>query len=154
MTKRISSQILVIDVNHRWSSENINDNTIIIQPNSRYELIEIIREIPNYINPRLSLVIITDLPLYFRDYYGRDRLQTQNMRAYGACLALLHRVSREFPILYTTYPNGLNPDEPIMYNHSYYYSDYIYQGINNQNGAVEFIDIETGEIVSRTRVYS
>lgn len=145
ITQEIPSPVLIIDVNHRWSSQNLQDNSIIIQPKSRYEFIEIIRELDDYVNPRLSLIIINDLPLYFRDFYGRDRLQTQNMRAYGACLALLLPVSRSIPIWYTSYPNGLDPSEPILFNHSKYYSDQIIRVKYNGN-KIEFVDVETGNI--------
>jgi len=83
---------------------------------------DLVRQLEDYIHPRLSFIYIDDLPLYFRDYYGKRRLHTQNMRGYGYCLAMLSRLAEHILVLYSTYANALNPSEPIYFSHSCYYS--------------------------------
>lgn len=133
--------VLIIDVNHTWASSNLSRRSRIIQPSTREELLDLLRDLEAFIHPKLQFIIIDDLPLYFRDYYQGQQIQTQNMRAFGAAMALLDRVSKIRPVIYTSYPSGFNKNEPIMLHHSQYYSSRIYQ-LKRRGHTNVFVDIE------------
>ena len=116
---------LIIDVNRKWSSTTLPSSSHILQPNTKTELLNLLIELPLYINPRLELIWVDELPNYFRDFQNEQTQQFQNMSALGLSLSLLKQISTDLPIFFTTYSNSYNPNAPIFPQHTNYYSDNI-----------------------------
>lgn len=45
---------LIIDVNRKWSSTTLPSSSHILQPNTKTDLLNLLIELPLYINPRLN----------------------------------------------------------------------------------------------------
>jgi hypothetical protein len=122
-----SLYFLIIDINHNWSAVDLTEATRIVQPDSLDDLLDTITAIEQLISPRVKAVIIDSLPLYFRDFRNGDVYGMQNLRTYSFCLSLLKRVAKHIPVLVSSFPNGMYPQQPLMVDISRYYCDYIYR---------------------------
>jgi hypothetical protein len=118
--------VLIVDPNRRWSSEQLTSKARIIRPPTKSDIVPTLHSLEDYISPRLHFVYIDDLPLYFREYYGRDRLYTQNIRFFTLSLSILRKLSTNIRVIFSTYENVVSTDEPIYFDQTKYYTKQIF----------------------------
>lgn len=131
-----TKQIIILDINRKWQAKILPQRTHIIYSTGKLKLIEIISNLYSIISPRLSLVIIDGLPLFFRDFKGKGAKKIAiNIRGYAGCLAMLKRISDlRINVIVTSYSQGINPDQPIMQDATLYYCTNIYRIRKNREG--------------------
>jgi len=116
---------LIVDVNRKWSSIMLPEKSHIILPEDKNDLLNVLVELPDFMEPRLDLIWIEELPNYFREFYNNGESTSKNMAAFGFCLSLLKNLSEKIPLFFTTYASTMNKNETIYPQHTNYYADRI-----------------------------
>ncbi len=135
----MNKQSIIFDINRYWQSEIIPDRTRLFFLDNKKNLIESISKLHSYISPRLNLVLVDGLPLFFRDYQGKSVIQNAiNKRSFTACLAMLKNITHQnVNILVTSYTQGIHQDLPVFNDSSSYYCSKIIKIEKDNDGNVK-----------------
>ncbi|MHA2251935.1 MAG: hypothetical protein ACXAD7_16345 [Candidatus Kariarchaeaceae archaeon] len=137
LLQRISKsyQVIIVDVKRIWQADRLTKRSHIIYVDDKINLIDKISQLESLITPRLKLIIIDGLSLYFRDYQGRGaKSHGINTRQYASCLSMLKNLSQKgIYILVTSYQHSFNRGYPIMFEAAQYYCSKMLRVSKNQN---------------------
>jgi len=136
-------QVIIVDVKRIWQADCLSKRTHIIYVDDKINLIDKLSKLEFLITPRLKLIIIDGLSLYFRDYQGKGaKSHGINTRQYASCLSMLKNLSQKgIHIVVTSYPHSFNRDYPIMFEAAQYYCTKILRVSNNQNEMMSYENI-------------
>ena len=137
------TQAIIIDIQRTWYPDIKDPRLIYLQPKSKEELIQSIRDLNSMLTPRLSLIIIDGLPYFYRDYQGRMAKDTiVNKRLYAYSLHLFSKLAQHpgIIVLCTSFASGYETDKPVMNEVNLYYQVQVTQVVSDEK--INFIPLK------------
>ncbi len=121
-------QIIIIDISHKINIGKNEYRVVYFRPKSIKEVMFNILDLNLMINPRVKLIIVNDLPYFFRDLHEDNAL---NLKLYASSLQMLQNVSKSARIIITSFESGYKINYPVFHDVNCYYNIPTYKIIND-----------------------